>query len=517
MHAESFRRLADTVESYWGVHLYARIVDDSAEPKTDWYYVSVPRRLLTEDENSLLTVLLHEWGHRTLSPRTIRNSLLWQAIIASEGAGNPPDLLNLICDVWVDRHYLSRENRWSRVYEAGTRRHLELLADNLTESIERGMGDTLEVQRQALLYDLECLALTDSLGQSHTPILPLTLEVWDILTDPSMVEEARVRKAARAVRYLYPPAAAAAARAMPTPAGLWRGAAFGEASSGDMHTLLNDMARLGISLSEAEAARVLGPEKARHIVEDQRVRAAFEALRGRLPDVPGPGDLGLTLEATPTVWRWGDSPQDIDWIGTISSSGVSVPGFTTLRRRREPGKASWSPIGKRTVCVVLDDSGSMWGSKIEAGVDAACGLIDGARQKGDRVSLVVFADEADALPASQDYSTALRRVIRCAASGGGTRLLPALEMASAPEFGPERRLTCIITDGDLADEDAPALRSHLLRLTTHGQVVIFAIGVNPHRRGWMEVPHVSFVAVDPSGEHVEEIPTYVERRRGVTA
>jgi hypothetical protein len=507
-----FVALADQVESWWGVHLYARIVDDSSVPRTDWYYVSVPREMLSEDRDSLLTILLHEWGHRTISPRTVRKMLLWQALILDAGVGDPGDLVNIISDVQVDAYYLDPANEWSEVYENGTRRHLELMADQLSGQLRAGHGETLAVQRLALLYDLECLAFCDATGIEHTPILPVTKKVWAILRDVNLSDDERVPAVAREVAYLYPRNTGGSAVERSIPAGFWGGCGPGvKASARDVPVLLRDLAAHGVAPSERDLVTLLGRERGVMAVDERSMNRAYELLGGALGRIPGSGRFGAVDPAGTRTWRPGDQVRELDWIRTIGTFGVSIPGVTTLRRWESPGAKTSGLVMRRGLCVIADDSSSTWGDTNRAVVGTGVGLIGAAKRWGDEIALVTFGESASGVGPGRDYTGMQRRLARCGGLSGGTRLGPALTTASRLHDGRQSVLTCILTDANIADAESDEVREGLASLTRIGQVVIFAFGLEIPQ--WCRGRGIIVRAIQPGVDPAREVLRQVQELR----
>ena len=296
--------LAARVEAWSGVHLYTRVVDDRQEPATDWYYVSIPARYLEEDDSSLLTILLHEWGHRTICPRTPRQFLHMQGLIVSEGLGDAADLVNIIADIRVDREYLRPHSEWEEVYQQGTLRHLDLMAEHLSAALSSDASESLAAQRLALVYDLECLVLTAAIGETHDPILPATEHIWSILSDNAVSDDEQTLAVARELRYLYPTRPQHQRAEPRTPAGLRGGSLATSPAANDIGPLLRGWRDAGIAIDESDMVQMLGREHGAAAFEEQQVGDLYAELAA--PGRPSPtGALRPASPAGPDIWRWG--------------------------------------------------------------------------------------------------------------------------------------------------------------------------------------------------------------------
>ena len=522
MDEATFFRLADEVEVFWGVHLYPRLVEDARTPRTDWYYVSVPRDLLAEDRDSVLTVLLHEWGHHTISPRTVRQMLFWQGIALGEGLGDSGEFLNTVADVWVDNWYLRGgrrgEGEWGEVYERGMTRHLELLADQLLAQFAEGRGDTIEVQRLAVLFDLESLALCTRWGTRHDPVLPITRDAWQVLTDERTSETDRIRKVARMLNYLYPRTSDGRRAASAIPAGLWGTRLVANPAGEPVEPLLRAWQREQVDVDARDMIDLLGPDRGRVAFENRELNRIYAEVSRLLPRAAGPGASGPAEPAGSAVWRWGQPPRELDWVGTLSAFGFSVPGVTTLRRRWRAGGIESGEVARRTICLVADDSGSTWGSVNARVVEAAVGLVEAARRWRDRVSLVIFGDAVvDAWPPCSDYAPLERRLVRMAGLSGGTLLGPALEKAHDLCRAEAAVTTCVITDTDAADAGTPEVGDAFARLVRRGPVLVFDVGGRPEERarpGWCALPGVSIYEVSLGRPLADQVIRGISQVRG---
>ena len=497
MNADTFQRLADEVEIAWGVHLYARLVDDTGEPRTDWYYVSVPRDLLQEDRESVLTVLLHEWGHRTVNPRTVRRLLLLQGVARAAGIGDASGLVNAVADVWVDTHYLD-DRRWGEVYEKGLERHLDLLAEQLLQQFASGRGDTLEVQRLAMLFDLESMALCRRWGEEHEPVLPITADAWSVLCDETMDEVERVRVVAGMAGYLYPRIESGVETLPPLPAGLWGANPTANLRGASVGPILRDWSRHDVDLDERDLIELLGPERGRWAFESREIDRVYGEMTRAAPGAPGGTEPGQAEPAGLAIWRWGEPPTEFDWASTMSTFGLAVPGVTTLRKRWDVGAQAVGRASRRALCLIADDSGSTWGGANNRIVEAAAALVESARAREDRVALVVFGDDVvDAVPPGYDYETLLRRLVRLSGMSGGTRIVPALRRAHLVCVRETAMLTCVLTDSDIADADSPEIGDALEALAGRGPVVHFDVSGQGAPPAWSRRSGVVCCGVDP--------------------
>ena len=142
---------------------------------------------------------------------------------------------------------------------------------------------------------------------------------------------------------------------------------------------------------------------------------------------------------------------------------VLVPAYLPLllREKCTPDRAHADTV------LVLDNSSSMTGAKIEAAQEAALAFLDAVEIGADQIGVVTFSADAHVVSPLSGDGPALETAIRGIAVGYGTRIDTGLEAAQAVLSGPERRLEntpmiILLTDGihmgdparpqDLADE-----------------------------------------------------------------
>jgi Ca-activated chloride channel family protein len=133
------------------------------------------------------------------------------------------------------------------------------------------------------------------------------------------------------------------------------------------------------------------------------------------------------------------------------------------------------------VCLVFDCSGSMYGEKVDAAIDAAKRIVDTIDER-HRISLVGFAastrvivDNAQASAAGRDDLKAridrLRHVV-----GGGTQLGGGIRSGAdlVHRFGADARVLVVLTDG--ASDDPQAAIDQAQRAAELG-IQVFAVGI----------------------------------------
>ena len=114
-------------------------------------------------------------------------------------------------------------------------------------------------------------------------------------------------------------------------------------------------------------------------------------------------------------------------------------------------------VQARDVLFVIDVSGSMAGTSIKQAKTSLITALDGLTPI-DRFNIIWFNNDTDSLfpktvTASQQYKNVAKRFINQLEAGGGTEMLPAMELAlSKQEIFSRFRQVVFITDGNISNE-----------------------------------------------------------------
>jgi MoxR-like ATPase len=477
MDEARFHELARQVNRYWGAHLFPRVVDQGPA-RMDWYYVSVARDQLLKGDDRVLHLLLHEWGHRTISPANIEQGIAWGVFLEQEGMGSAEaqDLVNIAADVWVDDRYLSLDP-WKELYARSITRQVGEIREQLAQDRRRGdfpyadkvlrfMGGIYEAMLVAHGYPPP----PGGGGKGDAPA-KAGRRAYAALTDPlSPVEErlrALVREGGRYVADLN-----RLKRLVDLLARWGRSSILPE--DADLPLDLSRLARLLRQMRvKSETAGNSSLVPARH-----RRALAMEVRKLELYELVVTPMERLLRRRTPRercgfqIWNAG---MPMRWLlveETIQRHGEVLANVTTLRRAHRNRGPESSAGSAAHVCCVIDDSGSTSGAAIQREQEASFAVIQTARRKRDLFSVVVFGTRVThAMEPGFDYLAGEDLICSLGGLSGGTALLPALQQALAYSERGTSTSTLVFTDTGVYDlEDClPAMEV----LARRGRLVLF--------------------------------------------
>lgn len=468
--AARLRRLAGEVGAFWGEGIPVAVEDGA--PSFDWRLVRIPpEEIGARDDEELVCLLLHEWGHRCLAPRTIDQGLWWELLARMEGIVASRAAVNILCDLLVDRWYLEHAE-WGAAYRRAERRALDRLLA-LPEARARAQGNP------ALGLLLACY---ERLGGWQELLGDLRLDrelaarCLDALFDESRPLEERVRdflhEGASALRSPFELRGGRGRRGAPegevlppllgslTP---WIGPAWNAGA------LIRRLAAYPLTLPPAVLEEVLGAEAASEARAGLRVLASLLRVE-RQVDRAVESIRQQRAEGS-ELWRIGDPAHELDALLTLERAGLLLPGLTTLKRRRAARPAPRPKLPR--LVLVVDNSGSTAGEILAAELDAAVALLEAARRLGVDVGLVVFGSSVHAAVDPGPHHGRIARLLAALnGQSGGTELAPALRRVRAmlpPE--PEPMGTVVFSDSWVFDGAEAALQVGDLLL--RGPVVLF--------------------------------------------
>ncbi len=144
-------------------------------------------------------------------------------------------------------------------------------------------------------------------------------------------------------------------------------------------------------------------------------KAAVDVPRSQLPgeaDLPGPTE----------PWSLGDRVEDIDWMATLTRSGLPIPGLNLERRSFLPESPRPGDKLAPWIELYVDCSGSMPDPVQHFNYSILAGfiLVDAALGAGGRVRVISYSSEARAMPAFV-MSPRMAHLGLLTYVGGGTR------------------------------------------------------------------------------------------------
>lgn len=447
---DDIRVFAERIQRYWGAHLYVRVVSDGG-PAMDWKTVRIPQEFVQWTPAALFQVLLHEWGHRTISPLSPARMHLWRriAMTASLTESQAQAVGNIAADSWVDRAYL-RSRDWGAAYAEGMADEVAFLAGRRQEE----PGPTAPFVR---IYE----SFYRRLVREHAPPATLPADhpvfldpasdeertvadgIREIVYDDTRDEETRVRDLAQLLRPWMPPEVVVRIRISMTLTGLEPG------GRGDLEPLVVLAGRFGVR--DADLAPHLDPRA----IEKLRLRAKRLALYARVvPTVKSfLGRRERMRFSGYRPWRTGRPIRELDVLATLQRSPVLIPNVNTLARNFDPSGME-TGRGAGAVVLVVDDSGSTQGDVLEREKEVAFSVIAAARAYADDAGCVVFGSEVTrSIPLSTQYVALEEAICGLASDSGGTALAPALHEAARLVKSLDRFTILLMTDAEVFDVD----------------------------------------------------------------
>ena len=444
----------------------------------DWYFISISRDQLTKGEYRVLHLLLHEWGHRTISPYTIEQGIAWAVFMEQEGLSSAvaKDLVNIAADTWVDDWYLGREP-WAEAYANSIKAQIQEFGGKLLEGRNRGCPHFAEdvLRFMTGLYEalLEAtghkprrknLAGLDDAGKAGrrayaalaAPLRSVEDRLKALITEGGRYIS-DIKRRERVVDLL-----ALLGRRSILPSGQW--------VQIDLSRLARYLRQLKVKQDQAEKSDIIPSHRRRDLAREMRKLELYEI-------VVAPMEKLFRRRAPKEwcgfqIWMMGMSMRQLQLEETIQRHGELLANITTLRRAyRERGPES--AIGSAAhICCIIDDSGSTSSETIFREQEAAFAALLSARRKRDLFSLVAFGSQVTrSMEPGFDYSSGEDLVCGLQGESGGTALMPALQRAL--EFTERREGTSVLVFTDTGVGDMDACLPVLMALTRRGRVVMF--------------------------------------------
>lgn len=469
---EDLRQCADRVRRYWGAHLHVRVTSTSG-PNMDWRVVEIPSEYKLWSLEELLQTLLHEWGHRMISPLSPERGAILRKAAEKEGLTQKQaqHVVNIACDLWLDRQYL-KDPTWNTIYWEGRRTSIRKLIGRLGPEdapwpvalaflYVRLLRDTAPTgEKRASVQD----SLTGMLEDRQTrkkETRSVSQSFWEALYEGAAERPRRVRAAARVLRELLPEAEKILVSVSHS---------FETGKDAPLTTSLRRLGQEG-GLSEQDLSDLFGDS-----AEEIRRRTTRLDLYEEI--VPLVEEFSSRQHHSEQQghrrWTEGDRPRELDPLASLQRAGILLPGATTLAPRTVPdGHEDGEGCGR--VVLVVDDSGSTSGPTLRREQEAAFAAITTARRYDDPVGLVVFGSSVTAsIAPTTKYMKIERAIAGLSSSSGGTELAPAL--SKALDYFPQtlRGALMIMTDAGFVDKDA--VSSKLGALSTSVECTAFCFG-----------------------------------------
>jgi hypothetical protein len=470
-------RLADRVRRYWGSHLHVKVGGPGA-PHMDWQTVRVSPDFTDWSEPHLLAILLHEWGHRMLSPVSPERGAVWRKAAEKEGLtkAQAHTVVNIATDGWIDRFYLTSPD-WAPTYWRGEVESVRELFE--TDRNSANHNDAPSLRQVLLQFYVRLLRdtvpaneelkapehlhpLSDTVPGVEAEVTERADALWRILYEEGYEEPHAIRSVARLLRDLLPEDLASLLSPLHP---------FNPRTDAKLTPSLRRAARRA-GLTGADLRTLFGGET----VDDLRRRTERLDLYERI--VPIVERFFRRTSAARRegyrMWDVGQPLRELDLLATLERSGALLPGVTTLARQYQPS-GSESNRGAGRVVLVIDDSASTAGDALTREKEAAFAVIAAARKIRDPVGVVVFGSSVThSIAPTSRYGRLEETIAQLSASSGGTSLHPALTEALDHLAGAQKGALMIMTDAAFHDEQA--VRDRLSHLPTGVVPVAFCFG-----------------------------------------
>jgi hypothetical protein len=173
-------------------------------------------------------------------------------------------------------------------------------------------------------------------------------------------------------------------------------------------------------------------------------------------------------------WRPGMPIKKLDVRASVSRYGVLIPGVTTLARTDDPRTRGSPGSSTGNLCLLVDSSGSMYGSKVDRVVEAAIGLIETARHFRDRFSLIsMTTGPSNVFEPSTDYQKAVDAAMEFE-GGGDCRRRTMLDTACGFAKQEKQQLTVILSDNIPPDNFCDQVEK-MEELLEYGSVIFIVL------------------------------------------
>ena len=184
--------------------------------------------------------------------------------------------------------------------------------------------------------------------------------------------------------------------------------------------------------------------------------------------------------AYPSLWRLGDSIEDLDIMLSLMNSPMMIPGITTKKWEMSTNETHGVEKRQRDLLLVVDTSGSM-GSAIDKGanmhqaIKAAYGIITYFEQNEGKIALLGFNDKVTTeVDWTKDYNLIKESLLT---NGGGGTVFPIKKIEAILDQRSSDLVTVLITDGEITNT-AEAVKYFRDYLSDGNKLYIFILGTS---------------------------------------
>lgn len=448
---DDIRRNALEIQRFWGSHLYVQVVH-GASPAMDWRTVILPEDYVEWSQDQLMATMLHEWGHRMISPISPKTGAIWAKIGRKNGLSERQAklMVNIATDLWLDNQYLN-SRRWGALYRRGNVRDIEKLAGTLQKAREEGIGEEQLKVKDFLICCYEKMLAEGRNDESVDLNLTVDLlyrkeaeETWRILFRGSEHEEDRIAAFSMLLKQFLPEETEISFGDLLSD---FHDFFPGMRGSGELTARIRARGRRG-GLNSQDMESLFGEE-----IEKLRSRTSRLEMYKRIVPV-----VKNFLASRPRnqfwgyrTWRVGSPINKLDVLASSQRSPLLLPGINTLSKHFAR-KGTIPEAGAGAVILILDDSGSTDGDVLLREKEAAFAVIAAAREFSDPVGFLAFGDGVtSSVQLTTQYGEIEQAVAALNSESGGTTLGPALKEAYKMLSGIQKYTIMLMTDAGLFD------------------------------------------------------------------
>jgi Mg-chelatase subunit ChlD len=445
----------------------------------DWKEVLIPSDFTEWSHDELSHILLHEWGHRMISPVSPHISAIWRKIGQKAGLSEHQAALavNVVTDAWVDRAYLENP-QWGPVFQRGDCESIAGLEERLRKSAQR-MEEAAPMEPFMRMWGAFNRRLIRDAGPARIEAHPsfsytreeqaAADELWQIVYNEAPSEEERVKLASKWLKAWLPEEEQIDVTLYPR----FHPFSGREKNAGELTDRVLVRGRRA-GLGNADLEELFGEE----VIEKMKIRT--QRLKMYAEVVPAVEKF-LSYRRRKAfegykMWRPGGHLASLDIVATVERSAAIIPGVTTLARNFNR-RGFHTGRGSGGVILVIDDSGSTDGEVLQREKEAAFAVIAAARQFGDPVGCVVFGSEVTgSIEPTSQYDLLEERLCALDSESGGTAMEPALREALRLTNGHRGFSIMIMTDAEVADGDE--VRTVALSFPLESNLVAFCFNTS---------------------------------------
>ncbi len=458
------KKLSESVAHFWGNNLPITV---SAETSSfNWMAVNISEHLSYLSDQCLTALLLHEWGHRMISPVTVEQAYWWEILAAQAGIKETAEAVNIATDLIVDYYYLNHK-LWANQYQNCEKKLID----------EFDFGDPVkEFYLQCYLYMAKWEDDFPHLWSNKDSVK----RAVDVLLNENSVLDKRIRQFFQILANIFRlrnqssreialiiirgTSAQSIAPYMKGELAPWKNKSF------DVNRLIRLIKSSGDKFPIKQIEDICGKNNAHQIIARLNILESLVRVESKVTRKIN--DKRTQHREGVSVWQVGESIKKLDVLATLERSGLLLPEITTLKNLY-PQTQVKNPPG--SVCLIIDNSNSTSGLIIQSELDASIALIEASRRLKMDVSAIVFGSDVTAsIEPGSEYDRIERLLAELDGQSGGTRLSPALDKAiSFAGMQKKKMSTVIFSDSYIFDT-----RESIERITTlqkKGPVIMFLV------------------------------------------